>query len=650
MKKHRPLLALALAALTLASGAYAEENLTDLDLATLMSMDVTVTSASRRAQAAHDAAAAVFVITREDIRRSPARSIPDLLRQVPGVQVARIDSRSWAVTARGFNSRFANKLLVMVDGRSIYSPIFSGVFWEEQAVALDNIERIEIVRGPGGALWGANAMNGVINIITRSAQDTAGLHVDAGAGTSNAHEAALRFGAKAPALGDVRVHVGHSDSDPLSSSDSAWRRTIGGVRLDRKIGDGDLTLQAEYQQSAYHSDVQSTDVVEAILPLETDSGYISSSWSHPFDAARLDLCAHYGWIDRASPGDWDESALGFDGQLNSRRIGRHLLALGGGVRRAVDEQKDSASGLNLVNRQLSRTDWGLYAQDEIHFLEDQARLIVGLKLEHFEFTGFALQPTLRGIVKLSPAHTLWAAASRAVRTPSRFELDSSVSYVADPLSGLEVHIDGDRKIDPEVLRSYELGWRWRPDDAFMIDLALYRSSYEQLIRLAPQPMRFDPGAPPRGILALTYENAFGSEGYGAELVAEWRAHERVQFAAQATWRDVADMDGALGNLSGSGNGDPKRAFLLRARLDLLHEVDLDLTWRAVSELPNTAIDAYDALDLRLGWQAARQLELALTIENALNHRHVEHFDELAATEGERFERAIFASARWQWRH
>lgn len=647
MNKQRPFLALALSTLVLASGARADEDLTDFDLTTLMSMDVTVTSASRRAQAAHDAAAAVFVITREDIRRSTATTIPELLRQAPGLQVARIDSRSWAVSARGFNSRFANKLQVMIDGRSIYSPIFSGVFWDEQAVAIDNIERIEIVRGPGGALWGANAVNGVINIITRPADETLGGYAGAAAGSHGAESVAARYGVRSKLLGDVRVYGDHSGSDPLEATDTAWDRTIGGWRLDREFADGQLTFQGDYQESNT-TPALLAGVVESVLPQDTRSGSVQAGWSRDLNAGRFDARTHYGWIDRAAPTDLDESALGFDVQFNAQRVGRHLLTAGVGVRRASDEQTEEATALSLTDRKVTYTNWSIYGQDEIHFRDDRLRIILGAKLEDSQFMGTALQPTLRGIWKPVESHVLWAAASRAVRTPSRFELHSNVAFASDQATPAELQVIGNEHLEPEELHSYELGWRWRPDKSFAVDLALYRNDYERLIWLEPGPTSFDPGPPPRVVAPFTYMNALGSRMHGAELTGEWRPRDAFELSAHAVWRDEDETDEHLGNRADLDNHDPKRSFMVRARLDLPRDIELDLAWRAVSELPGGNVNAYDALDLRLAWRTTPELELSLTVDNVFDHRHTEYLDQIATISGEQFGRSVFARISWRW--
>ena len=308
MSIQRPALLVFVPLLMIAAGASSQEqNLTDLDLATLMGMDVTVTSATKREQTSSDAAAAVYVITREDIRRSGATSLPEVLRMAPGVEVARISSRGWAVSARGFNGRFATKLLVLIDGRSIYTPLFSGVIWEENAVFLDEVERVEIVRGPGGAMWGINAVNGVVNIITRKAEDSSGLRARVGTGSIEERSAALSYGGSAPMLGDYRVYVDHNELEALEPNGAPLLRTQLGWRLDRGLADGSFTLQGGYNDSDF-GDAPGFPI--ASLPVTSEGGDVSARWDRKFAPGELELSSYYSWVDRGQPGDWDESAFG----------------------------------------------------------------------------------------------------------------------------------------------------------------------------------------------------------------------------------------------------------------------------------------------------------------------------------------------------
>lgn len=645
MTRHSHLLLAFAALLTACAGARAaEENLADLDLATLMTMDVTVTSAAKRAQTTADAAAAVFVITREDIRRSGATSIPDLLRVVPGVQVARVTTRSWAVSARGFNSKFANKLQVMIDGRSIYATIFSGVLWEEQFVPLDEIDRIEVVRGPGGALWGINAVNGVINIITRSASEDRGLHMSAGAGTQVSEAASMRYGASL-AGGDLRAYADHSDADAFEGDPTDLDRSQLGLRFERSFERDHLAFDAQYSDVEFGDSVHQSD---AALPASAHLGNIGAGWRRDHvNGSQTELRTNYSWADRGQPGRWDETIAGVDVQHTAARTGRHLATVGAGFRHVTDDQRSENAALFFSRTSLDHDQWSVYAQDEIHFLQDRLRVIAGAKLEDFKYTGLAFQPTLRAIWRASDGHTFWSAASRAARTPSRFELHSAVSV---PLPGpgvpTSLRILGSEELEAEQLDAYEIGWRWRPNQQFALDLALFLDEYDKLLVQTPQAPLFAPGPPPQMTLPLQYANDAEASAHGAELSVEWLAMERVRLRAAAQWLDM-DLPMIANSLNAFG-AEADYSWSMGARVDIAPTLDLDITLRAVAALESQGIDSYESFDVRLGWRPTRELELSLAVENLLDDEHVEFFNEIAQTPGVALGRSAFARAAWRW--
>ncbi len=626
--------------LTFSAGLCAQEqDLTDLDLATLMSMDVKVMSATRREQATSDASAAVYVITREDIRRSGATTLPDVLRMAPGVQVAQIKSRAWTVTARGFHGRFASKLLVMVDGRNIYTPIFSGVIWEEQGIFLDEIERIEIVRGPGGALWGTNAVNGVINIITRKAEASRGLHARAGTGTNENQSAALSYGGSFDS-GDYRVYVDHNETESLERNGAPLLRTQAGWRLDRSLAEGSFTFQGNFRDNDFGS---TNDPDLRDLALTSQVGNVLANWQKDFGAGQIDLRSYYSWTHRGAPGKWDDSATGLDAQFNIERIGRHLITSGLGYRYATDEMKAPSAAHSSSKLEISQHQWNVYAQDEIHFFQDDVRIILGAKLEDLKFTGLAFQPTLRGLWQVTDSHTVWLAGSRAVRTPSRVELHTRMELGANVPGVPLVLLLGDETLEAEDLRAYELGWRFRPHQTVSFDLALYRNDYERLIGGAPLPPVFEAGPAPRLVLPSAFANIEDTRVEGAELVAEWAATDWLNLEAQGTWQDTeADNLGFF-----PGQIDPKEMYALRAQIDLPRDVELDLAWRSVSRLAGLNIPGYDSLNVRAGWRPVDSIELSLSVENLFDNEHIESSDDLALVPGATLGRNVFARVVWQ---
>ena len=614
-----------------------EQDLTNLDLDMLMGMDVAVTTAARRAQTASESAAAVYVLSREDIRRSGATSLPDALRAVPGLHVARINSRAWAVTSRGFSSRFANKLLVMIDGRSVYSSVFSGVLWEEQGVALEEIERVEIVRGPGGALWGINAVNGVINVITRKAADASGLSVRAGGGSQQDRLAGVSYGTSSDLFGNVRAYVDHGKSDAMGSA-PAWTHTQAGMRIDRDVAHGLLTVQGDINDSDFGPPPAPPT---AAFPRGAQTGSLAASFERGTSLGQLELRGYYGWTKRDSPSRWAESALGFDVQLAAERRGAHVLTAGLGYRHVSDEMKEPWSVLTTDVPRVEQDQVSFYAQDEIHFANDDLRLIAGVKVEDHEFTDLAVQPTLRGIWTVNTEHTVWAAASRAVRSPSRFELSGDARYSGLSPDGMLVtyHVIGDASLQAEDLNAYELGWRWRARQNLSVDLALYRNEYENLISGSPLPMEMMFTPAPTIIMPSRFANLIDARYEGAELSIEWLAQSWLRLIAQGTWQQRGGDWGPI------VSEDPSRMLVLRAALDLPREIELDLDWRAVSEIPY--VEGYDALDLRLGWWPKRSIELSLSVENALNNEHIEFIDQIATQRGASLGRTFFARLAWR---
>jgi iron complex outermembrane receptor protein len=628
-----------------------ESHLSDLDLDTLMTMDVTVTSAARRAQTSSDAAAAVFVLTRDDIRRSGATSIPELLRMVPGIEVAQISSSSWAVTARGFNSRYATKLLVLIDGRTIYTPINSGVKWEEQYEPIEEIERIEVVRGPGGALWGANAVNAVINIITRSAADAHGVHATLGSGDERRAAAHVSTGATAGRLGDYRVYFDQFQQNSLNAGDRSWRRQQAGARLDTAAGAGSLTFQGEAFRNDLDNIYSAPSTVVALiggapLDLEQNGGNLSARWTAPRPAGgQFDVMTDYSWrVNHQLGVDSErESTFNLDGQYAALRAGRHLATFGASIRRVRDDLLANYAATYDPAR-TARDQWAVYAQDEVYFRGDDLRFTFGAKLEHFATTGTAFEPTVRALWHFSPTQTLWAAWSRAVRTPSRFERDLALAEAQVPGNPpVVVEIFGNSMVGVESVRATELGWRWRPLEQWSVDFSLYRQHYSDTIDLLAIDAVFEPG-PPAFILATNrYGNAGSASSRGADAVLEWSARPWLHFQATGSWLHLDTP--ATGSAFAAPIGvDPSHEVSLRTRVDPTASTELDFRWRRVGKLSGVGIPAYDSVDLRLGWRLAARYDLSASVENLFDHRHVEAFDPALSVPGNIIGRSFFVRA------
>ncbi len=518
-------------------GAHATQaqarDLTDMSLEDLMAVEVT-TTVSRKAQRLSDTAAAVFVITAEDLRRSGVTSIPEALRMVPGLEVARLDANRYAITARGFNGNFANKLLVLMDGRTVYSPLYSGVFWDVQDTLLEDIARIEVIRGPGASLWGANAVNGVINIITKPSNETQGGLLTAGVGTEEKAFGGIRYGG---ALGDqahYRAYAKYFKRDnalTLAGDDNydQLEVTRGGGRADWQLSDRDaVTIQGDYYDS--REGVQGTYPIYEppyVAPfhetIPISGGNVLSRWQRTL-SPRSDfiLQAYYDRTNR-SLALLDENRDTFDLDFQHRfGLGQRQEIMWGAGYRLTQATLDNSE--SVVFRDENRRDrlYSFFVQDEIALWPEKLSLLVGSKFEENDYTGFEVQPNARLLWTPLHQHTFWGAVSRAVRTPSQAEHDTRLTYYVFPgTPETVVRFYGDEDFESEEVISYELGYRFVPEERFSLDLALFYNDYDKL-RTAEMGAPFLEGTPPNLIVPLYVDNEMKGQTYGAELALEVR--------------------------------------------------------------------------------------------------------------------------------
>jgi iron complex outermembrane receptor protein len=591
---------------------------------------VQVTSVSRREERANEAAAAVHVITEEDIRRSGARSIPEALRLAPNLQVAQIDSKSWAISARGFSAPFANKLLVLIDGRTVYSPLFSGVFWDAQDTLLEDVARIEVISGPGATVWGANAVNGVINIITKSANETQGVMATAGGGSEERVLAGVRYGGKAGNSLFYRVYGKYFDRDDSvfadgSGGDDAWRSGQAGMRLDWKSGVKDaFTLQGDVDGG------RADQVVDA--ETSRSGGNLLARWTRTFtDSERLQIQAYYDRTHQFVPGDFgdDLDTFDFDAQY-SRDLGeRHHWMAGAGYRFSHDSVENLPESIAFLPATLDRHLFSAFVQDEISFSADRVRLTLGSKVEHNDYTGFEVQPSGR-LAWTIRRHAVWGAISRAVRTPSRF--DRHLFFPANP----PFIFAGGPNFDSEKLVAYELGWRVRPHNRLFVSVATFLNDYDDIRSLSLRP-------------PFVTENNVEGRIYGAEFEATWQATDRWRLMAGSTLleEDLHVKPGRVDRNSGRGETfDPKRQFQVRSSLNLPRAIEFDLWARYVGPLENLgrgfdSVPDYLTLDTRLGWSPIPNLDLAIVGQNLLDKEHVEFGSHL-------IQRSVYVKATWRF--
>jgi iron complex outermembrane recepter protein len=598
------------------------EELKTLPLEELLAQEVT--SATGTSRQLSRVATAIDVINQNDIRRSGYNSLAELMRLGTGLNVARTDARTWAISARGFNTTTSNKLEIRMDGRSLYTPLFSGVFWDVQDYMLEDIDRIEVIRGPGATLWGANAVNGVVNIITKSSAETQGGLVHVGGGLEEQFFTGARYGGKVQDLGHYRVYGKYFMRDELLTTGGAgagdeWDKGQGGFRSDLNLkGDNLLTIQGD----AY---VGEENVLNQ-RDTEVSGANFLSRLVHTFNPdSDVQFRFYYDYTFRNISKLFQQklNTYDFDARHRLEMVEGHSILYGLGYRLAVDEIVNSVPLAFLPADASFQTVSGLI-QDEITVVPEKLALVTGIKLEHNDFTGFEVQPSLRGVWTPSEKHTVWAGISRAVRTPSRIDEDFVISSAAG-----NVLLVGDDDFKSETLMAYELGYRVQPYKSLGFDLVGFYHDYDHIRSVEPEP--------PTGS-TFVIENLLEGETYGVEALTTysptswWRLKMGYTHLRKALRRKPGGQDRTLGVSEGN---DPENWFLFRSAMDLTRDVELDTIVRYVDELPNPLVPAYAAVDFRLGWYPTEELELSIAGQNILGDPHREFGSPVTGREVER---------------
>lgn len=598
-----------------------EQDLSRLSLEELAMVEVT--SVSRRPEALADAAAAIFVISAEDIRRSGATSLPEALRLAPNLNVQRVNAVDYAISARGFNGyEQSNKLLVLVDGRSLYSTLSSGVFWDARDVMLEDVERIEVISGPGGALYGSNAMNGVINIITRSARDTPGTLVSVGAGNEDA-TFALRHGGRLGEAGAWRAYVSgftRDDSYRLTGGDAtdAAAGLRGGARADWTVGENRLTLQGD----VFDHEVA---VNETFTGEETrvSGRNVVGRWTRPLAGGELQVQGYYDRFERTESGGVEDSDTWDVSVQQAFGRDRHRLVLGAGYR-TVQSRFVAAPGgafLDPAERTLSLTN--VFAQDQIA-LTEALTLTLGMKFEDNSFTGQEFLPNVRLGWERPGGDLVWGAVSRASRTPNRIERDLT-------LPGFLVGGD----FQSESLTAWEIGWRARPRARMSVSVSAFYNVYDELRTVSIDPVTVFP---------LTLTNFGAGETWGVEAWGSYDVTDRWRVSAGVSTlnKDLGAEPGMdISELAAAGD-DPEYQVLLTSQTQITDRLDLDVRLRAVDALTPSGTDGYVEADVRLGWRFTDALELAVSGQNLIEDRRVETGD---PARQRAFGRSVFVSLR-----
>ncbi len=605
--------------------------LADMDISQLMQVKVSILGPS---ESVSQTPAAVSVVTQEDIKRSGAMNIPEALRLVPGMDVAQVDSSQWAVSARGFNDVFANKLLVMQDGRDLYTPLYSGVFWDVQGTMMEDIDRIEVVRGPGATLWGANAMNGVINVITKSAEDTQGLLASGGGGNQERGFADVRYGGAINSNAFYRVYGTYENHDANvmpdgSGANDSWQMARGGFRTDwNPTGDNLVTVQGDgylgwLDQVFWTLGPPPTFSTTNDEEMKVTGANVLGRWTHTVsDTSNFKLQAYYDYNERDAPDVFDETLHTFDLDFKHEfELGeRNKFVWGLGYRLTIDREENNPT----VSFEPDTETLNLYsgfAQDEIVLIKDRLSLTLGSKLEHNDYTGFEFEPGARVLWTPVEHQTFWASISRAVRTPSRAE-ESVILPQPLPGGGIAL-LTGTNSLQSEELIAYEIGYRTEPFSKLSLDLTAFYNDYTRL--RSEQLMPYSGVGPPQLYLA---NDLYGST-YGFEATATWRMTDWWQWQPsytllksdlhERTVDNYAD-EASVAEIEGSS---PENQFSIRSSMDLPHGVTFDTDLRYVDSLPAFNINSYFELDARIAWQINKNWEVSLVGQNLLHDQHAE---------------------------
>lgn len=629
-------------------------------------MNVEVTSVSRKRQRISRVAAAIHVINQEDIRRSGATNIPDLLRMVPGVDVAQIRANDWAISVRGFNGVFANKLLVLIDGRSVYSPVFSGVMWFMQEVPLANIERIEVIRGPGATVWGANAVNGVINIITKSSQATHGGLIEAGAGSQLAAQGIVQQGGAIGETASYRAFASYSGYDSLTSANGreaadAWHVRRGGFRTDWDLTNRDsLTVQGDVfdtQGGETFSGFQCSSPpfqAEYNIPVTTSGGNILGRWKHVV-SSKSDTALQV-YVDRI-----DGLAYGVGGTVDTfdadfqhhLSLGsRHDLVWGLGVRSIRDDYRRSPA-IWFSPARRSEMLGSAFAQDEIR-LADSLWLTIGTKFERNERTGTSLQPSVRLLWSADDHHSLWGAVSRALRQPSRTDSDFRQNVLGfSGQNGLPtvLRVFGNPSYRAEELQAYEVGYRWASEKRVSLDIATFFNQYSKLRSLEPGTpfVETDP-LPFHVVVPLVFGNQTAGKSYGVEASTNLKLTSDWKIAAGYSWTTM-DLHLLASSLSADGptNGDaPGHQLHFRSYYTWSRHLDLDISLYSVGRPAEQVIPRYVRLDTRLARRFGEWTELSLVGQNLLDAHHFEYRQGNETALAAQARRSVYAKVVWRF--
>lgn len=601
-----------------------------------------VTLSSRKPEKLSEATAAIYVITQENIRRSGVTSIPEALRMVPGLQVARINANRWAVTSRGFNGTFANKLLVLIDGRSVYTPLYSGIYWDVQNLLLEDVERIEVIRGPGGALWGANAVNGIINIMTKNSKDTQGGLLTEMVGSEERNVSGVRYGGKIGKEAFYRIYaryLNHDDFVIASSSDDSndnWQNSQGGMRIDWDLSAVDsLMLKGDI----YDGDVnQLSDRSLQRQDKDVSGVNFMGRWKHAFsDDSDMYFQTYYDHTYRRDA-FFREKRNTFDLDLQHRFMLGSLneLIWGLGYRYTSDDF-NTFSTFDLNPDREGDNLFSVFIQDKVSLFNDRLQLTIGTKLEHNDYTGIEVQPNARILWRLAERHRVWAAVSRAVRTPNRSEHDMVNN------TGRIIVLGSGNFVSEDIL-AYEIGYRVQPIESLSIDIAAFSNDYDNL-------ETSEEGGPISNLPTIIEDNKMDGETFGLEVSTNWNVTDSWKIIAGYTFLQMQlHLDQASTNIGRDVKMEgksPQNQGYFQSYLDLPYDLEFDTSLNYVDHLSSLDVPSYLKLNVRVGWRPTESLDISVGVRDLLDDDHLEFRGIRGLVETE-IERSVYARLTWRF--
>jgi iron complex outermembrane receptor protein len=616
----------------------ANDPLKQLSLEQLGNVEVTTTS--KEPEQVWRTAAAIYVITEDDIRRSGATSIPEVLRLAPGVEVARVDSNQWAIGIRGFGNSFSKSVLVLIDGRSVYTPLFAGVYWDVQNVMLEDVERIEVIRGPGGTVWGANAVEGVINVITKSSKDTrgglatvGGGNVDLGAGRfryGGGYGANLNYRAYGMAFG--RAAGFHSDHDNFDE----WQLGQGGFRMDWDNQKRDTaTLQGDLYKGSVGQKVNigflsppaSLDIVGT---QDVSGGNVLGRWRRTLNSGDVQLQAYYDRTYRIGP-QLGETRNTFDIDFihHLTFLPRQDFIYGAGARWSPSHLIQTVATVDFLPHDQSENIYSAFLQDQIAIVRDKLALTIGSKFEHNIYTGWELQPSGRLLWTPSSHQSVWASVSRAVATPSRIEEDIQLTGVV-PTGPVPIFltIAGNRNFASQTLLGYEAGYRRLITPRLYVDVSLFHNNYNNLTSFGDFAISIETNPSPTHVLVnLPWANGIQGTTNGGEIAPDWQATRWLELKASYSYLSL-DLNNKVGNtdagtLQSDEESSPRHQVVVQSLFNLPKRFEFDPTYRYVSALRAQAVKSYSTMDLRLGWRFTANMDASLVGQNLFQPNHTE---------------------------